>query len=80
MSKGAPGSFIVAVGGETGQGVIAEVDSMNLATGAWQALPPMRTPRHGLGVVSVGPVLLSIEGGPVAGLSYSRAVERLLVR
>lgn len=71
---------LIAVGGEAGQGVIAEVDSMNLATGTWQRLPPMRTPRHGLGVVSVGPVLLSIEGGPVAGLSYSRAVERLLVR
>jgi N-acetylneuraminic acid mutarotase len=71
---------IVAVGGEAGEGVIGEVDSLNLATGAWERLPPMRTPRHGLGVVSAGPVLLTIEGGPVAGLTYSRAVERLLVR
>jgi hypothetical protein len=43
-------------------------------------LPPMRTPRHGLGVVSVGSVVLAIEGGTAAGLSYSRTVERLRAR
>jgi hypothetical protein len=73
-----PGSITV-VGGEVGPQVIAEVDSLDLATGAWHHLPAMRTPRHGLGVVSDGRVVLAIEGGPAAGLSYSSTVEALLV-
>jgi hypothetical protein len=40
----------------------------------------MGTPRHGLGVVSIGSVILAIEGGPIPGLSYSRTVQRLLIR
>jgi len=71
---------ITVVGGEGPTGTIREVDSLDLASGAWRRLAPMGTPRHGLGVVSIGSVILAIEGGPTPGLSYSRTVQRLLIR
>lgn len=70
---------IVVVGGEGPQGTISEVDALDPASGRWRQLPSMRTPRHGLGVVSVGSVVLAIEGGTAPGLSYSPTVERLRV-
>ena len=73
------GGKIVVVGGEGPRGVIGEVDTLDLTSGVWHRATAMRTPRHGLGVVGVGPVVLALEGGPVVGLSFSRTVERLRV-
>ena len=35
----------------------------------------MRTPRHGLGVVSRGRRVYTIEGGPTPGFYFSNAIE-----
>ena len=40
----------------------------------------MRTPRHGLGGVSLGGRVYAIEGGPEPGFHFSRAIEFLDVR
>jgi hypothetical protein len=37
----------------------------------------MRTPRHGLGVVSRGRRVYAIEGGPEPGFFFSRSIEAL---
>jgi hypothetical protein len=40
----------------------------------------MRTPRHGLGVISRGSRVYAIEGGPTPGFDFSNKVEALDVR
>ena len=40
----------------------------------------MRTPRHGLGGVSLGNRVYAIEGGPRPGFHFSDAIEYLDVR
>jgi hypothetical protein len=37
----------------------------------------MRTPRHGLGGVARGHRVYAIEGGPMPGYHFSRAIEAL---
>jgi hypothetical protein len=39
----------------------------------------MRTPRHGLGVVSRGRTVYAVEGGPQPGFAFSDAIEALKV-
>jgi hypothetical protein len=69
---------IVVVGGESTI-TFAEVDELDPATGHWTRLPDLPTPRHGLGLVADGPLVFAIDGGPQAGLTMSRIVERLRV-
>ena len=46
----------------------------------WTRLPDLRTPRHGLGVVSHRGRVYAIEGGLEPGFFFSRAIEALDVR
>jgi N-acetylneuraminic acid mutarotase len=73
--------LVVAVGGETVGGgrsaTFAEVEAFDPAVSSWRALPPLPTPRHGLGVVSVGTTLYTLAGGPRPGLTVSAATEAL---
>jgi non-specific serine/threonine protein kinase len=73
--------LVVAAGGETvGAGRSAtfpEVEAFDPAAATWRALPPLPTPRHGLGVVTVGTTLYAIGGGPRPGLTVSAATEAL---
>jgi hypothetical protein len=47
------------------------------ATDAWTPVPEMRTARHGLGGVSKGRRVFSLEGDPRPGFALSSAVEFL---
>jgi hypothetical protein len=70
---------IVVVGGEDSTGTFGRVDAMDPATGRWRRLADLPHPRHGLGLVALGRAVYAIEGGPQAGLTTSRTVDRLLV-
>jgi hypothetical protein len=53
------------------------VELYNPSTRRWRSLPPMRTPRHGLGGVSRGDRVYAIEGGPTPGFDFSDTIEYL---
>jgi N-acetylneuraminic acid mutarotase len=74
------GKLIVVFGGEEAAGTIAEVEQYDPGRRKWSRLPAMRTPRHGLGGVSRNRRVYAIEGGPMPGLFFSRAIEALDVR
>ena len=73
--------LVVAAGGETvgagRSGTFAEVEAFDPVSATWRALPPLPTPRHGLGVVTVGTTLYTLAGGPRRGLTVSAATETL---
>ena len=48
-----------------------------MASGRWRSLPPLPTPRHGLGVVAVGDTVYVLAGGPRPGLHTSAANEAI---
>jgi hypothetical protein len=73
----AAGGRIVVAGGEEATGTIGEVEAYDPATRRWSRLPGMATPRHGLGVVSRGRRVFTIEGGPTPGFDFSNAIEYL---
>jgi hypothetical protein len=58
-----------------GQGDFADVERQR-----WSRLADLPTPRHGLGLVGVGPLECALEGGPRQGLTASRVVHRVRVR
>ncbi len=69
---------IVIAGGE-GDATIAPVELLDPKRKPlrWRGLPGMRTPRHGLGVVSDGNRVYTVEGGPQPGLFFSDTLEFL---
>jgi hypothetical protein len=72
----------VAFGGEQlaeGDATIPEAELWRPRTGRWEALPPMPTPRHGLGGVAHDGTVYALEGGPAPGLAFSNALESLRV-
>jgi Kelch motif len=74
---------IVVFGGENlvpGGTTIREVELFNPRSRRWRSLPPMRTPRHGLGGVARGQRVYAIQGGVEPGFSFSNAIEVLDVR
>jgi hypothetical protein len=71
------GDRIVSVGGEEAGGTIAPVYAYSVDRKRWARLPDMRTPRHGLGVVSYRGRVYAIGGGPQPGLHVSAANEFL---
>jgi non-specific serine/threonine protein kinase len=73
------GRRVVVFGGEEGAGTIAEVEMYDPGIGRWTGLPDLRTPRHGLGGVSLGRRIFAIEGGTRPGLYYSNANETLTI-
>jgi hypothetical protein len=73
---------VIAVGGEElteGGETIGPVELYDPARKRWRNLPGMLTPRHGLGVASLGRRVFAIEGGPQPGLAFSSALELLTV-
>ncbi len=77
------GGRLIVFGGEQleeGDETIAPVESLRPG-GDWAGgLPPMRTPRHGLGGAAFGGRIYALEGGPQPGLAFSDALEVLRVR
>ena len=72
--------FIVVPGGEGSQtetGTFDEVEAYDVHHDRWLSLPPMPTPRHGLGVVGVENTLYTLSGGPRQGFAFSGAVEAI---
>jgi N-acetylneuraminic acid mutarotase len=73
---------IVVFGGEKLDGsgqTIAATQAYDRVSDRWRRLPGMITPRHGLGGASRSGRVFAIEGGPMAGLHFSRANEYLSV-
>jgi N-acetylneuraminic acid mutarotase len=71
---------IVVFGGENlapGGTTIGEVELFDPRTRRWRSLPPMLTPRHGLGGVSLGRRVYAIQGGTSPGFSFSPEIEVL---
>ena len=73
------GGVLVAMGGEAPTGNLPEVEAFDVRTGTWSSLPPMRTPRHGIGVASVGSAVYAMVGGTRPGLDPTRVSEALNV-
>ena len=75
------GRIVVFGGEELGAGgtTIAPVEMLAPGAPNWTALADMTTPRHGLGGVSRGTRIFSLEGGPQPGLTVSRTLEALNV-
>ena len=71
------GRYVVSAGGEEPRGTIASVFRFDTAANVWDPLPPLPTPRHGLGAAAVAGVVYAIGGGPVPGLTVSGANEFL---
>ena len=71
------GDRLLAVGGQDPKGTFHDADAYDSARGAWSALPPLPTARHGLGVVAVRDTLYVLEGGPDPGQSTTAVVEAL---
>ena len=72
--------FVVAVGGEPSSErttTFAEADALDVRTGAWRSLPPMPTPRHGLGVAAIGTAVYTLAGGPRPGLHVAATAEAI---
>jgi hypothetical protein len=75
-------SGIYVFGGETFGGeqkTFEEAERFNVASNVWEALPPMPTPRHGLGAAAIGDKIYVVSGGPQPGLAFSTANEALIV-
>jgi N-acetylneuraminic acid mutarotase len=71
---------IVVFGGERlepGGTTIAEVELFDPRRRRWSSLPPLRTPRHGLGGAARGRRVYAIQGGPTPGFDFSNAIEYL---
>jgi hypothetical protein len=74
------GGLVVAAGGEPSANrttTFAEADAFDVRVGTWRSLPPMPTPRHGLGVAAVGDVVYTLAGGPQPGLHVASTVEAI---
>ncbi|MGH2691854.1 MAG: Kelch repeat-containing protein [Actinomycetota bacterium] len=72
--------FIVAPGGEEltpGGATYPDVEAFDVERERWISLPPMPSPRHGLGVVAIGETLYTLAGGPEPGLTFSSTVEAI---
>jgi N-acetylneuraminic acid mutarotase len=74
--------LIYVFGGETVRTLSSktfdEAERFDPATGRWERLPPMPTPRHGLGAASVGEAIHVLSGGPRPRLAFGAANERLV--
>ena len=74
----AVGKLIVSAGGEEPGATIRAVYGVDVTRGRWRRLAPMRTPRHGLGLVALRGRVYAVAGGTRPGLSVSGANEFLV--
>jgi hypothetical protein len=49
----------------------------DVRAGSWRALPPLPTPRHGLGVVARDTTVYTFAGGPEPGLHVAATTEAI---
>jgi N-acetylneuraminic acid mutarotase len=72
------GGCLYALGGEgnprTPDGMFADVERFVAATGTWERLAPMPSPRHGAGMLALEDGLLVVAGATVAGYGAVRGV------
>lgn len=75
------GRIVVAGGEEVVEGgdVIGEAELYDPEADAWTPLPPLPTPRHGVGLAAKGRTVYVFEGGPQQGLAFSNAMEALRI-
>jgi hypothetical protein len=75
------GRIVVAGGEEVVEGgdVIGEAELYDPEADAWTSLPPLPTPRHGMGLASKGRKVYVFEGGPEQGLAFSNVMESLRI-
>lgn len=79
-AAGTANGFVVAPGGEDlgpGGNTFPQVEALDTVRERWVTLPPMPSPRHGLGVVAIRDVVYTVAGGPSPGLSTSGALESI---
>jgi hypothetical protein len=78
-AAGTDNRLVVALGGEEEGGTFEEAEAfdVDVDAGRWILLPPLPTPRHGLGAVSDGNTVYAIAGGPQPGLHFSGALEAI---
>jgi N-acetylneuraminic acid mutarotase len=69
---------IVATGGETATGVLAETLVYNIARRRWRSAAPLRTPRHGMSVVASGNTVYALDGATAAGHTRSTPIAEAL--
>jgi non-specific serine/threonine protein kinase len=72
--------FIVAPGGEElspGGTTFPEVEAFDVDRERWVSLPPMPSPRHGLGVAAIGETVYTLAGGPQPGGTFSDTLEAI---
>jgi N-acetylneuraminic acid mutarotase len=66
---------LIVFGGEGNDedpdGVFAEVEAYDPVSAAWTPLPPMPTPRHGIGAAVIGDEVYIPGGGPVEGFGVT---------
>jgi len=73
---------VFVFGGETFSDPARTFDDAEVfdpATGQWEILPAMPTPRHGLGAAIIGDTVYVVSGGPQPGYAYSTANEFLTI-
>ena len=71
------GNRVFAVGGEEQSGTFEEVEVYDAELASWATMPPLPTPRHGLGVATLDGELYAASGGPEPGATYSDVLEIL---
>ena len=69
---------LIAVGGEDATSVLDAVQAYDPEAGTWSELPPMVTPRHGLGVFGIGDTLYALGGALGAGHTDSASTAEAL--
>ena len=72
--------FLVAPGGEElspGGTTYPQAEAYDIEREGWVSLPPMPSPRHGLGVAAIGNTVYTLAGGPEPALTLSGTVEAI---
>ena len=72
------GGRLITAGGESPTGVFDKVEVYDLSTNSWSAGPPMRTPRHGIGMVAVGSSVYTLAGARQPSHAASSPVVEVL--
>jgi non-specific serine/threonine protein kinase len=69
---------LLAVGGETSTDVLDTALAYDIARRKWSKAPSLRTPRHGMAVVSFGNTVYALEGARKAGHTESTPIAEAL--